>query len=91
MTRGGKLLVRGRFDKAAIVTLPITAGVSTIAVGEMAICDLRLYRVIAIDRYGFCTLADAEGETIMRHQRDEELTDPFLRAWANCLADRFDE
>jgi len=41
---------------------------SPLKVGDTAICDLRLYRVVEVDRYGFCTLRDMEAETIIRHQ-----------------------
>jgi hypothetical protein len=62
-----------------------------LAVGDMAICDLRLYKVVDIDRYGFCLLVDAEGESIIRHRSCADLTDPFLRALARSIAARFDE
>ena len=64
---------------------------SPITVGEMAICNLKLYKVVDLDLYGFCILVDVEGETIMRHQRDGALNDPFLRACARVLADQFEE
>jgi hypothetical protein len=62
-----------------------------IAFGDIVICSRRLYQVVDIDRYGFCTLADNEGESIIRHQSFAELTDPFLRALARSLAPRFEE
>jgi hypothetical protein len=52
--------------------------------------QLELYKVVAGDRYGFCILVDVEGESIMRHQRDAALNDPFLRACACKLADEFE-
>ena len=53
-----------------------------VKVGDMAIIDLRLYQVIDIDNYGFCILADIDGETIVRHQSHWELENDFLRATA---------
>lgn len=62
-----------------------------LGVGDMVIYGLRLYRVVEVDRYGFCTLQDQEGETIIRHQSDREFTDTFLRGWACCFQDERSE
>jgi len=53
----------------------------------MVISGLRLYRVVEVDRAGFCTLMDDEGETIVHHQSHPEFADIFLRGWARCFTE----
>ncbi len=61
-------------------------------VGDVAMLyDLRLYRVVEVDKYGFCTLMDREGETGMRHQSCADFADVFLRASATCLPKEFSQ